>query len=106
MDSPKIDIETIALMARNPELLDAEACAFLLCIRDRSGAVSRRGFLERVAIRGSFPRPIVLPDVGKRWRREDVVRWAEDEAKIAAREGQEAGVAVSPPDRPELSRPF
>lgn len=78
------DVTVLAAMAKDAELLDAEACAFLLCIRDRSGAVSRRGFLERVAVRGSFPRPVVLPEVGKRWRRSDVVKWAEEEAKIAA----------------------
>lgn len=85
MSAAESNVETIALIARNAELLDADACAFLLSIRDRSGNISRRGFLERVAVRTSFPRPVCIPEVGKRWRREDVVRWAEDEAKAAGR---------------------
>lgn len=78
-------LEAIALTASHAELLDADACAFLLCIRDRAGAISRRGFLERVAVKGSFPRPVKIPGVGKRWRREAVIRWAEDEARAADR---------------------
>lgn len=85
MGAAEQNVETIALTARNAELLDADACAFLLCLRGKDGSISRRAFLERVAVKGSFPKPVTIPDVGKRWRREDVVRWAEDEARIAAK---------------------
>jgi len=78
-------VAVIAALARDGLLLDADACAFLLCVRDRAGNISRRGFLERVAVKGSFPRPVHIEDVGKRWRREDVIRWAENEVRISAR---------------------
>ena len=77
-------LEAIALTASHAELLDADACAFLLCIRDRAGAISRRGFLERVAVRGSVPKSLQLGGE-KKWKREEVTLWAEAERKMANR---------------------
>lgn len=77
----EIDILTVAAMARDAEWLNADACAFLLGMQNRKGEINRRGFLERVAVRPSFPCAAVIAGV-KKWRRIDVVRWAEDEAKI------------------------
>ena len=77
-------LEAIALTASHAELLDADACAFLLCIRDRAGAISRRGFLERVAVRTSFPKPLQLGGE-KKWKRSEVLTWAEDERRITSR---------------------
>lgn len=76
------DVAVIAAMVRDAEWLDADACAFLLGMRTRSGEVNRRGFLERVAVRSSFPAAAVIAG-RKHWKRADVVRWAEDEARIA-----------------------
>lgn len=77
----EIEVLTIAAMARDAEWLNADACAFLLGMRNRKGEVNRRGFLERVAVKSSFPRASFIAG-GKRWKRVDVARWAEDEAKI------------------------
>lgn len=48
------------------------------------GKVNRRGFLERVAARSSFPRPLQLGGE-KKWKRSEVMIWAEDERKLAQR---------------------
>lgn len=37
----EVNVETIALMASHAELLDADACAFLLGLRGRDGGISR-----------------------------------------------------------------
>lgn len=76
------EIAVIAAMAKDGEWLNADACAFLLGMVTPKGLVNRRGFLERVAVRGSFPKPLQLGGE-KKWRRAEVVRWAEDEAKIS-----------------------
>ncbi|SBV37793.1 conserved hypothetical protein [uncultured Stenotrophomonas sp.] len=78
----EIEVLTIAAMARDAEWLNADACAFLLGMTTPAGKINRRGFLERIAVRESFPRPMRL-GTQKRWRREDVARWADDEAKIS-----------------------
>lgn len=48
------------------------------------GKVNRRGFLERVAVRTSFPKPLHLGGE-KKWKRREVMIWAEDERGIAGR---------------------
>lgn len=78
------DVQVIAAMARDGEWLCADACAFLLGMVTPKGAVNRRGFLERVAVRTSFPKPLKLGGE-KKWRREDVVRWADAEARATSR---------------------
>ncbi len=78
------DVTVIAEMARTAELLDADACAFLLGMKSRDGSINRRGFLEQVAVKGSFPKPVLLAGK-KRWPRVAVLRWIDDEAKIAAK---------------------
>lgn len=77
------DVAVIAAMARDGEWLCADACAFLLGMVTPAGEVNRRGFLERVACRPSFPEPLVI-GAEKKWRRTEVVRWSEDERKLAA----------------------
>ncbi len=81
---PTQDVAVIAAMARDGEWLCADACAFLLGMLTPKGSVNRRGFLERVAVRTSFPKPLKLGGE-KKWKRADVVRWAEDEARITSR---------------------
>lgn len=78
------EVSTLVAMAREGEWLCADACAFLLGMLTPKGKVNRRGFLERVAVRTSFPKPLQLGGE-KKWRRVDVVRWAEDEARITSR---------------------
>ncbi|WOS40706.1 hypothetical protein [Xanthomonas rydalmerensis] len=76
-----IDVGTIAAMARDAEWLNADACAFILGLTTRKGTVNRRAFLERVAVRPSFPKPMSI-GAKKLWKRSDVVLWAEDESRI------------------------
>lgn len=80
-DELEIDVTTIAAMARDAEWLNADACAFILGLTTRKGKVNRRAFLERVAVRTSFPKPMNI-GAKRLWKRSDVVLWAEDEAKI------------------------
>lgn len=77
----EFDVDTIAAMARNAEWLNADACAFILGLTTREGKINRRAFLERVAVRSSFPKPMAI-GAKKLWNREAVVSWAEDEARI------------------------
>lgn len=76
------DVTTIAAMARGAEWLNADACAFILGLTNREGKVNRRAFLERVAVRTTFPKPIVI-GAKKLWNREAVVLWAEDQSRIS-----------------------
>lgn len=78
----EIDVNTIAAMARDAKWLNADACAFILGLTNREGKVNRRAFLERVAVRTTFPKPMVI-GAKKLWKREAVVMWAEDEARIS-----------------------
>lgn len=78
----EIDVATIAAMARDAEWLNADACAFILGLTNRAGKVNRRAFLERVAVRSTFPKPMTI-GAKKLWNREAVVMWAEDEARIS-----------------------
>lgn len=78
----EIDVNTIAAMARDAEWLSADACAFILGLTTRGGKINRRAFLERVAVRSSFPKPMAIGSK-KLWNREAVVAWADDEARIS-----------------------
>lgn len=79
-----LDVVVIAAMAKDGEWLCADACAFVLGMVTPKGKINRRGFLERIAVRGSFPKPLALGGE-KKWRRADVLRWADDEARISQR---------------------
>src|SRR3546814_20113946 len=68
-------VAVIAAMASSAEWLNADACALLLGMATPKGAVNRRGFLERVAPRGTFPKPLVIvPE--KKWKRSEVAQVA------------------------------
>ena len=75
---------SVAVMAREGEWLCADACAFLLGMLTPKGKVNRRGFLERVAVRTSFPKPLQLGGE-KKWNRLEVLTWADSERKISRR---------------------
>src|SRR3546814_17946561 len=64
-------------MASSGEGLNADACALLLGMATPKGAVNRRGFLERVAPRGRFPKPLVIGNE-KKGKRSAVAQWADD----------------------------
>ncbi len=78
----QIDVTVIAAMATHAEWLNADACAFLLGMTTPAGKVNRRGFLERVACRSSFPTPLLIGSE-KKWKKAEVVLWANDERKIS-----------------------
>ena len=78
------EVSTLVAMAREGEWLCADACAFLLGMLTPKGKVNRRGFLERVAVRTSFPKPLQLGGE-KKWRRSEVMTWADDERRITSR---------------------
>jgi hypothetical protein len=73
-----MSVYSLAARARYAEWIDADACAFLLSLKNR------RAFLERVAVIGSFPKPAQIGGQ-KRWKRADVLRWADDQARINAK---------------------
>lgn len=73
------------MSAADSEWLSADSCAAMLDLRTRDGKVSRRAFLERVAVRSSFPAAVNIPGIGKRWPRAAVVAWMRDEEKLAAK---------------------
>lgn len=78
------EVAILVAMTREGEWLCADACAFLLGMLTPKGKVNRRGFLERVAVRTSFPKPLQLGGE-KKWKRSEVMIWAEDERKLAQR---------------------
>lgn len=69
------EVAIMVAMAREGEWLCADACAFLLGMLTPKGKVNRRGFLERVAVRTSFPEPLQLGGE-KKWKRSEVLTWA------------------------------
>ena len=73
----------IAALVQGDRYLNADACAVFLGLVTPKGAPNRRGFLERVACRGSFPKPLVIGNESK-WKKSEVERWADDERKIAS----------------------
>lgn len=81
--APPTTDSLVTTMAREGEWLCADACAFTLSMLTPSGKINRRGFLERVAVRGSFPKPLIMGGE-KKWKRSEVMQWAEDERKSAS----------------------
>lgn len=73
----------IAALVQGDRYLNADACAVFLGLIAPSGKPNRRGFLERVACRPSFPKPLVIGNESK-WKKSEVERWADDERKIQA----------------------
>lgn len=64
--------------------LCADQCAVLLGMFTPAGKINRRGFLERIAIRSSFPKPLQLGGE-KKWKRSEVMQWAENERRAGGR---------------------
>lgn len=75
-------IATITALIAGDRWLSADACAIFLGMATSDGKPNRRGFLERVACRPSFPAPLVIGNE-KKWKKSEVDQWAEDERKIA-----------------------
>lgn len=82
MDDIDHTLTLIAALVQGDRYLNADACAVFLGLVTPKGAPNRRGFLDRVANRGSFPEPLVIGSE-KKWKKSEVERWADDERKIA-----------------------
>lgn len=65
--------------------LDATGCAAFLSLLGPDGKPNRRAFLDNVAVRGSFPQPLLLGPRRKVWRKSEVAQWAEEEHTIQKR---------------------
>lgn len=72
-------LATLAALIEGDRWLSADSCAVVLGLVIR-GEPNRRGFLERVACRPSFPAPLQIGNE-KKWKRSEVLRWADDERR-------------------------
>ncbi|WP_064748166.1 hypothetical protein [Lysobacter antibioticus] len=73
-------IATLAALLTGDCWLSADACAVFLGLTTKKGEPNRRGFLERVACRSSFPKPLIIGNE-KKWKKSEVALWAEDERR-------------------------
>ncbi len=73
-------LATLAALIEGDRWLSADSCAVVLGLTTKEGEPNRRGFLERVACRPSFPAPLVIGNE-KKWKRSELLRWADDERK-------------------------
>lgn len=73
-------LAALAALIEGDRWLSADSCAVFLGLTT-DGKPNRRGFLERVAVRPSFPEPLIIGNE-KKWRKTEVDRWAQDERKI------------------------
>jgi hypothetical protein len=65
--------------------LSAGACSVYLGLATPGGKINRRGFLERVACKSSFPIPLSIGSK-KAWKKSEVAQWADDERRIQENE--------------------
>ncbi|UYB51213.1 hypothetical protein OCJ37_14585 [Xanthomonas sp. AM6] len=75
-------LATLAALIEGDRWLNADASAVFLGLVTPSGDPNRRGFLERVACRPSFPAPLIIGNE-KKWKKSEIARWADDERKIS-----------------------
>ena len=75
-------IAVLAALIEGDRWLNADGCAVFLGLTTADGKPNRRGFLERVACRPSFPKPLAIGNE-KKWKKSEVDRWAEDERRIS-----------------------
>ncbi|MCC4619340.1 hypothetical protein LL965_04325 [Xanthomonas cassavae CFBP 4642] len=79
-------LAALAALIEGDRWLNADACAVYLGLivpdgKPNAGQPNRRGFLERVSCRQSFPAALVIGNE-KKWKKSEVDRWAEDERRI------------------------
>jgi len=73
-------LATLAALIEGDRWLNADSCAVLFGLTTQNGKANRRGFLERVACRPSFPAPLQIGNE-KKWKRSELLRWADDERR-------------------------
>lgn len=76
------ELTLIAALVRGDRWLSADACAVYLGMVTAAGAPNRRGFLERVACRPDFPRPLELGQQ-RSWKKSEVDEWADEQRRSA-----------------------
>lgn len=76
----KASIAALTALIAGDCWLSADACAVYLGLVTK-GEPNRRGFLERVAVRSSFPKPLIIGNE-KKWKKSEVAMWVDDERKI------------------------
>lgn len=76
------ELSVLAALIEGDRWLNADGCAVFLGLLTPDGQPNRRGFLERVACRPSFPKPLVIGNE-KKWKKSEIARWADDERKIS-----------------------
>lgn len=74
-------IAIIAALVSGDRWLSADSAAVHLGMTTAAGKPNRRGFLERVACRPSFPAPLIIGNE-KKWKKSEIDKWADDERKI------------------------
>jgi hypothetical protein len=62
--------------------ISADECAIYFGLRDKKGNPNRRGFLERLACKPGFPRPLVIGNV-KTWKLSELEEWADEQRRAA-----------------------
>lgn len=76
-------LAVIAALVGGDRWLNADACAVYLGLRaTKRGDPNRRAFLERVACRPGFPKPLEI-GAEKVWKKSEVDEWAEDQRRIS-----------------------
>ncbi len=80
MADHEITLATLAALIEGDRWLNADSCSVVLGLITPEGKPNRRGFLERVACRPSFPAPLQIGNE-KKWKRSELLRWADDERR-------------------------
>lgn len=81
MSDPTVTL--IAALVQGDRWLNADACAVFLGLRpNKKGEPNRRAFLERIACKPGFPKPLEL-GTEKVWKKSEVDEWAEDQRRIS-----------------------
>ena len=83
---PDCTLATLAALIEGDRWLNADSCAvyFGLIVangKPNAGKPNRRGFLQRVACRHSFPKPLVIGNE-KKWNKSEIARWAKDQQRL------------------------
>lgn len=76
------EVSLIAALVQGDRWLSADACAVYLGMVTAQGNPNRRGFLERVACRPDFPKPLELGQQ-KSWKKSEVDEWADEQRRSA-----------------------
>lgn len=62
--------------------LNSASCAEHFDLRTKTGEPNRRGFLERLAARPDFPRPLAV-NGEKRWKLSEMEEWADEQRRAS-----------------------